>query len=283
MDWTVDETRRLFELCEQARRKGKGLKYAFDAIAQEVNRKPNSVRNYYYAHLKTLNLIPDLSKKLGIEVTPAKTADFRTFDKAEIDNLVKLILIEQAKGKSVRSITTEMAGGDKSLMLRLQNKYRSVVFRQRKKTEEIMRTLKSDKQTYLNPYTKSVVKDGVEAPMDEEALLGSLKTITGSLEDEQVRDMFKGLARLVQMASANGSESESEDKRYREIESLRRENSTLKMTLERIAGKDIIDTDGNIEQIKQLNRFFLQKADNDKIKGLGEYVSELGKLLSRKS
>lgn len=283
MEWTVEETKRLFELCEQARRQGKGLKFAFDKIAAEVNRKPNSVRNYYYAHLKTLSLVPDLSKRLGIEITPTKTAGFKTFEPSEIDNLIKLVLIEQAKGKSVRSITTEMAGGDKSLMLRLQNKYRSVVFRQRKKTEGIMRELKADRQTYLNPYTKAIVKDGVESPMDEDALLNSLKTITGTLEDEQVKEMFKGLAKLVQLASAGGGVlvGGNNDNRLREIDSLRRENTTLKSTLERLTKREGIETEGNIEQLKQLNRYFLEKADNDKIKGLGDYVSELGKLLTK--
>ncbi|HEY8389905.1 MAG TPA: SANT/Myb-like DNA-binding domain-containing protein [Clostridia bacterium] len=290
MEWTVEETKRLFDLCEQARKEGKGLKNAFETIAKEVGRKPNSVRNYYYAHLKTLNLMPEMSKKLGIKVLPAKTTSFKTFSEEEIIDLVRSILIEQGKGKSVRSITTEMAKGDKSLMLRLQNKYRSVVFRQRKKTENIMRALRAEKITFYNPYTKSVVTEGVEEPMDDYALFSNLKTITASLEDEQVKDLFKGLARLVQMATSGGGTVDQKidvkvlelKKKELENERLLEENKTLKNMIEKMR-MELTERklDSNLEQLREVNKMFLTKADNDKIKSLGEYVSELGKILAR--
>lgn len=289
MEWTVEETKRLFNLCERARKEGKGLKIAFETIAKEVGRKPNSVRNYYYAHLKTLNLMPEMSQKLGIKVLPAKTTSFKTFAEPEITDLVKFILIEQGKGKSVRSITTEMSEGNKSLMLRLQNKYRSVVFRQRKKTESIMRALRSQKTTFYNPYTKSVVTDGIEEPMDDYALFSNLKTITASLEDEQVKDLFKGLARLVQMATSGGDDDQKIDVKVLEIkkkeienERVWEENKALKSMIERMR-MELTERklDSNLEQLREVNKVFLTKADNDKIKSLGDYVSELGKILAR--
>lgn len=290
MEWTVEETKKLFKLCEAARTSGKGLKTAFETIANEVGRKPNSVRNYYYAHLKTLNLMPEMSTKLGIKVLPPRATSFITFSESEITELVKHILIEQGKGKSVRSITTEMSDGDKSLMLRLQNKYRSVVFRQRKKTESIMRNLRTEKITFFNPYTKSIVTEGVEEPLDGFALFTSLKTITASLDDDQVRDMFKGLARLVQLANQGQSEDNSKidvkmlelKKKEFESDKLSEENKALKMMLEKLRF-ELTERrlDGNLEQLKEVNKLFLTKADNDKIKSLGEYVSELGKILAK--
>ncbi|HEY8423736.1 MAG TPA: SANT/Myb-like DNA-binding domain-containing protein [Clostridia bacterium] len=288
MEWTVEETKRLFELCAQARKEGKGLKTAFETVAKEVGRKPNSVRNYYYAHLKTLSLMPEMSQKLGIKVLPSKTTSFKTFTEEEIVELVRHILIEQAKGKSVRSITTEMANGDKSLMLRLQNKYRSVVFRQRKKTESIMKQLRAEKITFFNPYTKSIVTDGVEEPMDDYALFSNLKTITASLDDEQVKDLFKGLARLVQMATSNASDDNADikvlelKKKEEELKRLSEENKTLKETIEQLK-MELTERklDSNLEQLREINKTFLTKADNDKIKSLGEYVSELGKILAK--
>lgn len=289
MEWTVEETKRLFDLCAKARKEGKGLKTAFETVAKEVGRKPNSVRNYYYAHLKTLNLMPEMSQKLGIKVLPSKTTSFKTFSEEEIGDLVRHILIEQGKGKSVRSITTEMAKGDKSLMLRLQNKYRSVVFRQRKKTESIMKQLRAEKITFYNPYTKSIVTDGVEEPMDDYALFSNLKTITASLDDEQVKDLFKGLARLVQMATSNTSDDQALDikllelkKKEEEAKKLAEENAALKQTIEQLK-LELTERklDSNLEQLREINRTFLTKADNDKIKSLGEYVSELGKILAK--
>ena len=76
-------------------------------------------------------------------------------------------------------------------MLRLQNKYRSVVFRQRKKTESIIRNCAPKRSHFFNPYTKSVVTEGVEEPMDDYALFSNLKTITASLDDEQVRTCLR--------------------------------------------------------------------------------------------
>ncbi|NLC17224.1 MAG: hypothetical protein GX756_05025 [Clostridiales bacterium] len=289
MEWTVEETKRLFELCAQARKEGKGLKTAFETVAREVGRKPNSVRNYYYAHLKTLNLMPEMSQKLGIKVLPSRTTSFKTFTEPEIVELVRHILIEQAKGKSVRSVTTEMAKGDKSLMLRLQNKYRSVVFRQRKKTENIIRELRAQKITFFNPYTKSVVTEGVEEPMDDYALFSNLKTITASLDDEQVRDLFKGLARLVHMATSNPGDEHAIDikvlelkKKEQEVQKLAEENKALKGMIEKLR-LELTERklDSNLEQLREINKTFLTKADNDKIKSLGEYVSELGKILAK--
>jgi hypothetical protein len=289
MEWTVEETKRLFDLCAKARKEGKGLKTAFETVAKEVGRKPNSVRNYYYAHLKTLNLMPEMSQKLGIKVLPSKTTSFKTFNEDEIVELVRHILIEQGKGKSVRSITTDMAKGDKSLMLRLQNKYRSVVFRQRKKTESIMKQLRAQKITFFNPYTKSIVADGVEEPMDDYALFSNLKTITASLDDEQVKDLFKGLARLVQMATSNSGDDQAFDikmlelkKREDEAKKLAEENTALRQTIEQLK-LELTEKklDSNLEQLREINKTFLTKADNDKIKSLGEYVSELGKILAK--
>lgn len=289
MEWTVEETKRLFDLCNEARSQGKGLRTAFETIAKEVNRKPNSVRNYYYAHLKTLNLMPEMTNQLGIKVVPGKSVSFETFSEEEIVSLIRTVLIEQAKGRSVRSITTELANGDKSLMLRLQNKYRSVVFRSRKKTESIMRQLKAEKITYYNPYTKTVVVAGQEEPMSEYALLSNLKTITAVLDDEQVKDMFGGLARLAQMAVSGGADNPSNELRAielrrkdNEIARLTQENMQLKSTLEKLK-MELTEQklDSNMEQLKQINKYFLEKADNDKIKSLGDYVSELGKILAK--
>jgi hypothetical protein len=60
--WTIEQTKKLFEECSEAQAQGRGLRTAFMQIARDLNRKPNSVRNYYYAHLKTFNLIPEVSR-----------------------------------------------------------------------------------------------------------------------------------------------------------------------------------------------------------------------------
>ena len=58
----------------------------------------------------------------------------------------------QAKGLSVRACALQLGGGDRSRMLRYQNKYRSLVRNRRNLVEETMRTLEREGVAYLNPY-----------------------------------------------------------------------------------------------------------------------------------
>ena len=50
--WSRQEDKLLFSQAEQARNEGRPLKSVFEAVAEQTGRKPNSIRNYYYARLK---------------------------------------------------------------------------------------------------------------------------------------------------------------------------------------------------------------------------------------
>ena len=161
-NWTIQEMKRLFHLCGEAQRQNKGLKTAFETMASETGRKPNSVRNYYYAQVKTLSLLPDYGKSLGITPVSHKKAAFELFGEDEVKRLIKEILIRQSSGESVRAITTGMAGGDKGKMLRYQNKYRSIIFHKKAYVQKLMREMREAGATFMNPYTKRVVIKGAE-------------------------------------------------------------------------------------------------------------------------
>jgi len=272
-NWTVEETKRLFDAIASAQKEGKGLKAVFYNISRATGRKPNSVRNFYYAHLKAMSLVPGLSKELGIQALPTRP-QFVTFERDEIESLIREVLIRQAQGESVRAITTALAGGDHSLMLRYQNKYRSIIFNKKKQAEEIMRRLRAEKITYFNPYSRSVVENGQETAIDSGSVLDNLRTITNALGDEAVNALFSGLARLAYLAAAgNADDSELMRQKDREIEILKAELSS--------AGRSLLPkTDASAERLRNVNRHFLQKPDKDKIQSLGEYVSELGKILA---
>ena len=51
--WTEAEDALLFDLAERARQAGRPLKSVFDEMAKQSGRQPNSVRNYYYARVKS--------------------------------------------------------------------------------------------------------------------------------------------------------------------------------------------------------------------------------------
>jgi len=278
--WTIEQTKRLFELCREAQEGGRGLRTAFAQIGGELKRKPNSVRNYYYAHLKTFNLIPEVSRNLGIKVSPSQKAGFMTFAPEEAEKLISDILKAQAEGKSVRRITQEMGGGDKSLTLRLQNKYRSIIFGRRKLAEEIMRKLRASRETFYNPYTRKIVAAGVEEPADSETLIDSLSMITSSLGDEQVKALFSSLARLAVMASERSSGADADALRI-ELAKKNRQIAELNLLNYEVSQKlaSLRRGGGDYGRLHEINKFFLQKAEADKIKGLSDYVDELKKAL----
>ena len=47
--WSDEETRALMDAAHRARAAGRPLREVFDAAAFKTGRKPNSIRNYYYA------------------------------------------------------------------------------------------------------------------------------------------------------------------------------------------------------------------------------------------
>jgi len=123
--WTEEETRRLWQEIEDASRTGVPLRDVFDRMGQALGRKPNSVRNYYYMQLR-----PQGDGRFR------RASPFETFTQEEIHALLRAVLSARAQGQSVRSCVSSLAGGDRTLMLRYQNKYRSIL---RKKPDLITR------------------------------------------------------------------------------------------------------------------------------------------------
>ena len=113
--WSEAEANLLWEAAQDASMSGLALKAVFEKIANETGRKPNSIRNYYYAQAQ---------KRLGSGQTAAR---FVPFAPGEVVWLVEEVLREKAEGRSVRSCLQRLSGGDHSLMLRYQNKYRSTI------------------------------------------------------------------------------------------------------------------------------------------------------------
>ncbi|MBE5778946.1 MAG: hypothetical protein E7331_06385 [Clostridiales bacterium] len=113
--WQKDEIDLLFESVRNADEEGRSLREVFTDVGQRLQRKPNSIRNYYYARIREM---PELS---------ARQAPFRAFQPEEVHQLLRQVLIGRGSGESVRACVTRLADGDRSLMLRYQNKYRSIL------------------------------------------------------------------------------------------------------------------------------------------------------------
>ena len=113
--WSESENRLLWETADEAQRQGLPLKAVFERIAQQTGRRPNSIRNYYYAQVRNR------------EDSQERAARFVPFTQPEVDWLMEQVLVARAEGQSVRSCLQKLSGGDHSLMLRYQNKYRAVI------------------------------------------------------------------------------------------------------------------------------------------------------------
>lgn len=138
--WRKEETERLWQEIRKATEEGEPLRGVFERMGGELHRKPNSIRNYYYMQLRT-----------QAEEDLRRAAPFETFSQSEIRDLVRQVLSAKGRGESVRACVMRLSGGDKSKMLRLQNKYRSTVQKRPDLVCEIAQELCQEGIPCINP------------------------------------------------------------------------------------------------------------------------------------
>ena len=129
--WSDVENKLLWETADEAQQQGLPLKAVFEQIARQTGRRPNSIRNYYYAQVR--------EHDGGVE----RPARFVPFTQQEVDWLMEQVLVARSAGQSVRSCLQKLSGGDHSLMLRYQNKYRAVIKSRPDYVQDIVERLKS--------------------------------------------------------------------------------------------------------------------------------------------
>lgn len=177
--WSEEENKLLWETADEAQLKGLPLKQVFDRIAEQTGRRPNSIRNYYYAQVR---------QREG-EQTHAPR--FVPFAEEEVEALVEQVLRARAEGHSVRSCLQEMSGGSHSLMLRYQNKYRSVLKNRPELIEKIMEKLKEEGVDCPQPE----VRPRVHATLDQ--ALNMLDGAARSVSDAELIRACEVFARMI--------------------------------------------------------------------------------------
>ncbi len=145
--WQEMEINRLREAVHMAGGNGEPLRGVFESVGHSLGRKPNSVRNFYYACLK----------REDAENVP-HAAPFTTFTQDEVRALVREVLSARAQGVSVRACVQRMAGGDRKAMLRYQNKYRSVLKNRPALIREIMQEMAEDGESVYDPYASQLMQ-----------------------------------------------------------------------------------------------------------------------------
>ena len=168
--WSDTESRLLWETADEAQQQGLPLKAVFEQIARQTGRRPNSIRNYYYAQVR--------------EHDDGKTraARFVPFTQQEVDWLMEQVLTARAEGQSVRACLQKLAEGDHSLMLRYQNKYRAII---------------KNRPEYVQEMVERLNARGVscEAPQVNHRVRADLRESAAQLVDESRRSGDAELAR----------------------------------------------------------------------------------------
>lgn len=133
--YTKEEAESFVKYICEGKGQGKTLTGLFEEYAKRTGRARGSVRNYYYALLRSTG--NEEVKKL-LNGTQLKAESIRPFTEEETDKILKSILTQKSKGVSVRRAVFNLSGGDDKLMLRYQNKYRNVLAKQPERIERLL-------------------------------------------------------------------------------------------------------------------------------------------------
>ncbi len=260
--WTAEETERLFALAGQAQQSGRPLKSVFHEIAVATGRQPNSVRNFYYARVKSSD-----------EPHYAHRRAFVPFSGEEADRLVEEILSAQAGGESVRSATLRLAGGDDTVMLRYQNKYRAILKSDPARVRRITAKMAEEGKPTFDPFAAPFGKRRVGRPRkrqtDIDRMAECVLSDLSHVEGLDVHALLNALGALA-MAAIRGAvkqDAQPVGSDAEETASLRRE---LHLAQERY--KVLL---GYFSQLMRINREFLALNSVVKVSALGDYIHDL--------
>ena len=178
--WSDEESSLLWKTADEAQERGLPLKQVFERIAEQTGRRPNSIRNYYYAQVRER------------EGGRARAARFVPFTEEEVRTLVETVLRRKAAGQSVRSCLQELSGGNHSLMLRYQNKYRAVLRSHPEIIRQAVEKLKAEGIDCPQPQVRARPRLSPEDALGQMAVSARR---TGDSELIQACDVFARLIR----------------------------------------------------------------------------------------
>ena len=179
--WQKQEIDALQRSIDEAAASGESLRSVFERMSAELGRKPNSIRNFYYAQVR--------AQQGGGE---SRALPFETFTQVEVERLIEQVLTARARGMSVRACVRELSGGDRTRMLRYQNKYRSTIRARPELVRRVMERLSAQGTPFISPYAAD------EAA--EHAALDTLRTRAAQSGDAQLGQLFDALDHLLTLA-----------------------------------------------------------------------------------
>lgn len=191
--WSEEKAKELFAFIEEQKLNHVPLIKAFDNYAAKTGRKQNSVRNYYYFHLRHLEKKPEEATQLGVSLQVHNKKVAKKFNRQEEQKLLSDIAALRKEGKSVRKACLILANNDISEMIRLQNKVRQLF----KKN-----AISSSQKVIQMPQKKNMVNES------------------------EISSLFVGLVKMVQKNALHMAESKIEHEKQRMIAQLKQAEQT---------------------------------------------------------
>ena len=131
-------------------RGNQSLTKVFQSYGEKFGKAKGPVRNLYYALAKRSQADEEFCNKyLGGK--PLSVGKIIEFNDCEERALIKTVLKEKARGKSVRSAIMGITSGDAKTSLRYQNKYRNALKNKPELITEVIEELKSEGVIVQNP------------------------------------------------------------------------------------------------------------------------------------
>lgn len=261
--WSTAEENLLFTQIEAGREENLPLKTVFERVAAATGRRPNSVRNYYYARVKEQDL-QDKALHVGA---------FVPFDEAEIRALLRTVLSAQANGISVRACTLSMGEGDNKAMLRYQNKYRSLLKTRPQLVREVAEELRRE-GVHFDPYSTARPSKAGRPRKGEGVDAGELGRALGQVEGVDASALLNELYSLA-TAAKGLRRGEQEGQLLRESNAALRERAR-KQDAELDAQKERFHALlGMYRRLLGVNREFLGMSSIAGMSALSGYVRDL--------
>lgn len=140
-------------------RKNKSLTKIFEEFALVSGKAKGTIRNMYYALAKESNVNGELRDKY-FDGKPLAVGKIVSFDQSQEEELLKKVLLAKKEGRSVRSTITELSNGDMRLALRLQNKYRNSIKKNKELVSKILTDINQDGQVLEEtPKVKNLISE----------------------------------------------------------------------------------------------------------------------------
>ncbi len=233
--WKDEDVISLFRFIEEGKLNNESLSKLFADFAHKTNRMPNSVRNYYYTELKCLEEDELRRKKLEIDISLHQKVEQKEFSEKETEDVIVNILKLTAKGISVRKACLTLANGDISEMVRLQNKYRMTMVKDKEMFKRCVEKLKKEGVNVKGKMPNNVVS------MPDRRLL----------TESDINSLFLGLVKLVKKQA-------SEQANIMLKKDNEKANDMLRKTLVNLSEKE--------KEIKNLRKQFkVLSVENEKL------------------